>query len=214
MGLFDTLTFESSEKFAQNIDWGKNKVPSQVIVLIKDNNRFQTKSLDNFMMNYLVSVEGYLKSQHFEEYQYVNPDDRPIKMAIEAIRKGEYWMDENFSGRITIIPDIYIDFLDQDWFVEFELSFKDGILEKTTCVDCRTSDNAERKQIQKDFIENLLNKIALRDKLMSNIFIKIYFKIYAAPITRLATKMCIKYPKSKKFIRFFLKTFVPLSKYF
>ena len=72
MKLFDKVSFECSEKFAQSVDWTKIVVPSEVIRSLKDKNSFLTNSFESDMMTYLISLEGNLKSQHFEEYEYLN----------------------------------------------------------------------------------------------------------------------------------------------
>lgn len=212
MDMSDTILFESSEKFIQNIDWGNTEVPDEVGCLIKNNNSFRTRDLDNSLGEYMVSFEGSLKSQYFEEYEYVCDDDRPIRNCIKT--KGEYWIDEHFSGKINIFPDNYIDFLDKDWDVLFELSFINGFLIKTKCVKCSGSSNIERKRNQNDVRQELINKYKYRRHFLSNKFIKIYVRYYVCPIMCLVSKLPTKYLKLRKAIKRALNIFVPLNDLF
>jgi len=204
MDMSDTVLFESVEKFIQNIDWGKTEVPNEVVCLIKTNNSFRTGDLDNSASDYMVSLEGSLKSQYFEEYEYVCDNDKPMRSAIKT--KGEYWIDECFSGKINIFSDTYIDFSNKDWYVLFELSFINGFLVKSRCVKCTKSDNIDRKTDQSDTRECFINKCKPKRHLLSNKFIKIYINYYARPIIWLVSKLTNKFPKFKKAL---LGVFVP-----
>jgi len=204
MDMSDTVLFESVEKFIQNIDWGKTEVPNEVICLIKTNNSFRTRDLDSSASDYMVSFEGSLKSQYFEEYEYVCDNDKPIRSAIKT--KGEYWIDECFSGKINIFSDTYIDFSNKDWYVLFELSFINGFLVKSKCVKCTKSDNIDRKTDQSDTQECFINKRQHKQHFLCNKFIKIYINCYARPIMWLVSKLTNKFPKFKKAL---LGVFVP-----
>jgi len=204
MDMSDTVLFESVEKFIQNIDWGKTEVPNEVICLIKTNNSFRTRDLDSSASDYMVSFEGSLKSQYFEEYEYVCDNDKPMRSAIKT--KGEYWIDECFSGKINIFSDTYIDFSNKDWYVLFELSFINGFLVKSKCVKCTKSDNIDRKTDQSDTQECFINKRQHKQHFLCNKFIKIYINCYARPIMWLVSKLTNKFPKFKKAL---LGVFVP-----
>lgn len=198
MELFDTVLFECSEKFAQSINWNGFIVPSKVIELIKDNNAFNTNSLENCKTAYLISLEGNLKSQHFEEYEYVNADDVPMKMAIK--KKGEYWMDEDFNGEITISPDGYVYFSDQDWHLQFKLVFESGLLVSTTCVDCESVVNSKKRQEEKE--------------LAYNKFIRFYLKFWLKPIDLYLNKIGFKYQSWVPFLRAVRYVIIPFYSYF
>jgi len=204
MDMSDAVLFENIEKFIQNIDWDKEEAPNEVVCLIKNNNSFRTRDLDNSASDYMVSLEGSLKSQYFEEYEYVWGNDKPMRGAIK--RKGEYWIDECFSGKINIFSDAYIDFSNKDWYVVFELSFINGFLVKSKCVKCSKSDNIDRKTNQSDTQECFINKCERKQHFLCNKFIKIYINYYARPIVWLASKLTNKFPKFKKAL---LCTFVP-----
>lgn len=198
MELFDTVSFECSEKFAQSINWGGFVVPSEVIELVKDNNTFSTNSLENCTTTYLISLEGNLKSQHFEEYEYINPNDVPMKMAIK--RKGEYWMDENFNGEITISPDCYINFSEQDWALQFKLTFESGFLVSTVCVDCKRVINTKKKQEEKQLVYNK--------------FIRFYLKFWVKPIDLYLNKLGFKYWSWVPFLKAVRYVIIPFYSYF
>jgi hypothetical protein len=120
--------------------------------------------------------------------------------------KGEYWIDECFSGKINIFSDTYIDFSNKDWYVLFELSFINGFLVKSKCVKCTKSDNIDRKTDQSDTEECFINKCEHKQHFLCNKFIKIYINCYARPIMWLVSKLTNKFPKFKKAL---LGVFVP-----
>jgi hypothetical protein len=209
MGLFDTVHFESPEKFAQMIDWGDFAVPSQVISQIKENNSFQTKCLSNSLTDHVITIDGNLKSQNFEDYQFVLNDDAPIKNSIK--QKGEYWLDENIHGKIKIYCSEIVDFLDQDWWLDFELKFTDGTLETITCVDAEAIFNYKRKELQAELSESLRKRTEMRKKIDENKFLSFYFRKWVHPQVRLTSLIYFKYPKLRKILNIYLKIFVPLS---
>lgn len=207
MKLFDKVSFECSEKFAQSVDWTKIVVPSEVIRSLKDNNSFLTNSFESDMMTYLISLEGNLKSQHFEEYEYLNSNDVPIKMAIK--KRGEYWMDENFNGEIVISSDQCIDFLDQDWSLDFKLIFESGFLVSTACINCESVDNVERKQDQKELVGKTIKEASFKAKL-----IKVYLKFWLKPIDLYLNKFAYKYPSWIPFLKVVRCIIIPFYNYF
>jgi len=207
MKLFDKVSFECSEKFAQSVDWTKIVVPSEVIRSLKDKNSFLTNSFESDMMTYLISLEGNLKSQHFEEYEYLNSNDVPIKMAIK--RRGEYWMDENFNGEIIISPDQPIDFLDQDWSLDFKLIFESGFLVSTTCINCQSVDNVERKKDQRELVGKIIKEASFKTKL-----IKVYLKFWLKPIDLYLNKIAYKYPSWASFLKVVRYIIIPFYNHF
>jgi len=209
MDMSDTVLFESVEKFIQNIDWGKTEVPNEVICLIKTNNSFRTRDLDSSASDYMVSFEGSLKSQYFEEYEYVCDNDKPMRSAIKT--KGEYWIDECFSGKINIFSDTYIDFSNKDWYVLFELSFINGFLIKSKCVKSSQLDNTKRKADPNNVKEAFINKYKNRKCFLCNKFIIIYINYYVRPITWLVSKISNKNTKLKKVTKVLLNIFVPFN---
>ena len=143
MGLFDTVHFESPEKFAQMINLGDLTVPPQAISFIKESNFFKTCDLDCAMSNYLISVEGNLKSQYFEEYEYVGHDEVTKKMAIN--KRGEDWMDENFQGSILITPCDYLGVVDKNLDIVFKLVFSNGFLQNVSCIHYLPKELSKKK---------------------------------------------------------------------
>ena len=212
MRIHDIISFESIEKFIQTIEWGKINLPKEVVSIIKSLNSFKTDNLDGSLSNYLVSLEGNLKSQHFEQYEYVGNNEVSQKMSIK--KKGEYWMDEDFQGSITIRPHMGIDVVDKDWSVVFELSFSDGVLQKVCCISVESTDNIARKKQAKATKDKFDRTAKIRNKLMFNIFFVNYIKYYAYPVMLFCTKVAVKHPKFKKTIRILLNIFVPFNKYF
>ena len=212
MRTHDIISFESIEKFIQTIEWGKINLPKEVVSIIKRLNSFKTDNLDGSLSNYLVSLEGNLKSQHFEQYEYVGNNEVSQKMSIK--KKGEYWMDEDFQGPITIRPHMGIDVVDKDWSVVFELSFSDGVLQKVCCISVESTDNIARKKQAKATKDKFDRTAKIRNKLMCNIFFINYIKYYAYPVMLFCTKVVVKHPKFKKTIRILLNIFVPFNKYF
>jgi hypothetical protein len=208
----DIVSFESIEKFIQTVEWGKINLPKEVVSIIKRLNSFKTDSLDGSLSNYLVSLGGNLKSQHFEQYEYLGNDEVSQEMSIN--KKGEYWMDEDFQGSITISPRTDIDVIDKDWSVVFELSFFDGVLQKACCISAKSANNKARKKQAKATKDKFDRTAKTRDKPMCSIFFINYIKYYAFPVTSFCTKAIAKHPKFKKIIRILLNTFVPFNKYF
>jgi Fe-S oxidoreductase len=97
--MYDIISFENVEKHFEQIDWNETKLDINIINNIKEKNNFQTKSLDNYFGNYIISSDGRLKSQHFEEYEHV--------------------VDENNLDNLDIL----------EFFVDFKIKFINGDLE-------------------------------------------------------------------------------------
>lgn len=133
MGMFDIVSFEDVEKHFDLINWGDQKLDSDIVDKIKKQNNFQTKCLDNYLGNYIITTDGYLKSQHFEEYEHINDEDSPIKFRIQ--RKGEYWMDENFHGFIVIYNGYPAEKDDVEFYINLKLKFTDGKLVAIECFE-------------------------------------------------------------------------------
>jgi hypothetical protein len=131
MGMFDRVSFEDIKTHFDLIEWGDLHLESDIVDKIKEDNDFQTKCLDNYFDNYMISYEGYLKSQHFEEYEYVNQEDCILRFKIN--KKGEYWMDENYHGIITIRNNNPIENDNYKIYTNFKLKFTDGRLVSIKC---------------------------------------------------------------------------------
>lgn len=207
MAMFDTLSFESIENFLLEVSWGENKIPSQVTQSIKESNEFQTKDLDNTLSKFLVSLDGRLKSQHFENYYYENDaNGSVIKGAIKT--SGEYWVDEGFNGNIKIYDTI--DFLDNDWFITFEISFVSGFLNKASCISVEVINNITRKKQE----VQLLQQSIKRAKLLKNPIFKFYAGFWVYPMIRFLFVKSVKHPKYKKLFKFLAKILIPFKDHF
>lgn len=135
MGMFDVVSFEDVDKHFDLIDWADFHLDSSVIDKIKKENSFQTKCLDDTLSNYIVSAGGSLLSQHFEQYEHISDENAPFKFRVQ--RKGEYWMDENFHGFITIYNSQPSKIDDIIFFISFELKFTDSKLVSIKCCDIK-----------------------------------------------------------------------------
>lgn len=133
MGMFDTVSFEDVEKHFDLIDWGDYQLDSKIVDKIKKDNNFQTKCLDNYLGNYVVTSCGLLQSQHFEQYEHIIDENAPLKFRIQE--KGEYWMDEDFHGIIIIYNAVPVITDDLDFLISFKLKFTDGKLVSIKCCD-------------------------------------------------------------------------------
>ena len=131
MGMFDRVFFEDVEKHFELIDWGDHKLNRDLIDSLKEQNDFQTKCLDNYLGNYIVTTDSRLKSQHFEQYEHINDENSPLKFRV--VQKGEYWMDENFHGVATIYNGYPIINDDNQIYINFKLKFTDGQLVNIKC---------------------------------------------------------------------------------
>lgn len=131
MGMFDVVSFEDVEKHFDLIDWGNFHLDDNVVDKIKQDNSFQTKSLDNSLCNYIVSADGSLLSQHFEQYEHISDENSPFKFRVQ--KKGEYWIDEGFHGSIDIYNTQLSKISDFDFFVSFKLKFTDSKLVSIKC---------------------------------------------------------------------------------
>lgn len=207
MGMFDTVALENVEKFFKEVSWGDKNLPKAVVAHLKESNEFQTKDLGNTLSRYIVTTDGSLKSQHFENYEYESePTGSVIKGEIKY--SGEYWIEEEFHG----ILDIYdlVDFLNNDWHITFRLKFSDGQLETITLHDIEVVDNAERKSLA---IQTKLAQ-AKREKLLENPIAKLYAGYWVYPMTKALYVKGFQYPKFKKVFNFLAKILIPFKNHF
>ena len=204
MGLFDTLSFESAAKFLLDVDWNGNPVPHAVAKTMGEHNNFQTKDLDNTLSHFLVSVDGQLKSQHFEDYEYES--DLTGTVINGAIKySGEHWISEQFTGVIEIYDQV--DFLNQDWHVTFTVAFHDGVLKKIECSDIEVVSNLLRK---KEEIARL-NHEAKRLKIMENPLARWYAGFWVYPLTKFFFVKSCNYPRFKKLFKILADILIPFK---
>lgn len=212
MALYDTITFENTEMFAQSIDWDGEAVPVEVIKKILKSNEFQTKGLDCTVGQYIITADEQLKCKCYETYEWVADDNLPIKAAIK--QKGEYLRSEDVSKKITIYPAQTIDFLNQDYFVDLELTIYKGHVEKIRCLSVVSTCNARRKFQEAEAAKEIADFTKSRAKLLQNPAIQFYASRYVYPMLSLRLKLVKRHPKFKKIINKIFRTIIPFYRHF
>lgn len=166
MGMFDTVIVKKDlplpeEIKSLNIDW--------------KNYHFQTKDLDNCMLEYVITEEDKLV-EHVVEREYIeytkeekkNKDHKPWNIWKDVIVKGERYEDVNHHG--TLVFYAYEDFDDaQDFWLDFKAYFVYGKLDKIELLEFKKQKS--HKITNKEFDE----KRKQEEKLLWN-----QFKRYAS----------------------------------
>lgn len=166
MGMFDTLSISDTLPYTQEMkDLG----------LDKNDHNWQTKDLDNCMNLYYIQG-GRLSLQRYKKSEWVkgDPKAKSVMDRIGYLNQEDPYLDPvNFHGEIYFY-DFKQDVEDKwDCWIEFKAIFTNGIVDRYELVKFEKTDNAERKQRDKEWKEQMIKD--------SNKWINKYF-FYTKPV--------------------------------
>jgi hypothetical protein len=140
---------------------------------------FQTKDLDNALDCYEIREDGTLWLRECErEYTEGNPDGKTWSEKFGIVKEIKVWWTHVKTTRTIRIYD-YNNYNDgpYDYWVEFEIEFVDGVINKINLVKFEATDNAKRKENDRRFIEELKKNKEFESTNFYKLLIKPYNKV-------------------------------------
>lgn len=147
MGMFDTIIFNKS--VIQGLD---PKVDKYLRILGESELGFQTKDFDCLLQNFFIE-DGKLFLEHVES-RWVE-ENGPFGGFLEPISKEKKF----YNKTCTVQAYDYLNSEEVDIWIEFEIVFIEGVLQKITLIKYKETDSAPRiersKQWQKELDESI-----------------------------------------------------------
>ena len=140
---------------------------------------FQTKDLDCGLDCYEIREDGTLWLRECErEYTEGNPNGKTFFEKFGMVKETKVWW-THVKTTTTIRMYDYNNYNDgpYDYWVEFEIVFIDGVIDKIKLIKFEATDNTERKEDSKRHIEELKKNKQFESTLLYKLIIKPYNKI-------------------------------------
>lgn len=140
--------------------------------------RFQTKDLDNALDCYEIREDGTLWLRECErEYTEGNPDGKTWSEKFGIVKETKVWWTHVKTTRTIRMYDYnnYNDGL-YDYWVEFEIVFIDGVIDKINLVKFEATDNSKRKENDRKFMEELKKNKEFESTNLYKLVVKPYNK--------------------------------------
>lgn len=138
---------------------------------------FQTKDLGSSMSEYTIEEDGrllYRKSHYVREEG--NPKAKSILDRIGHMREESF---EMIHEKITDLIRIY-DYQqtkgDYDYFIEYTILFKDGVVDEVKLFKFEAEENGDRKKREEEFQKEMEEHFAFTKTLKYKLFYKPYNK--------------------------------------
>ena len=165
MGMYDDIVCKYPLPFPEDT---KGYIP----------NGFQTKDLDCGLDSYEIREDGTLWLRECErEYTEGNPNGKTWSEKFGIVKETKVWWTH---VKLTISIDIY-DYQhgegEYDYWVEFEIVFIDGVIDKIKLIKFDATDNSKRKENDRQFIEELKKNKEFESTNLYKLVIKPYNKI-------------------------------------
>ena len=141
--------------------------------------RFQTKDLDNALDCYEIREDGTLWLRECErEYTEGDPNGKTFFEKYGMVKETKVWW-THVKTTSTIRMYDYYNYSDgpYDYWVEFEIVFIDGVIDKIKLIKFDAMDNTERKENDRQFIEELKKNKEFESTNLYKLVIKPYNKI-------------------------------------
>jgi hypothetical protein len=141
--------------------------------------RFQTKDLDNALDCYEIREDGTLWLHECErEYTEGDPNGKTFFEKFGMVKVTKDWWTHVKTTRTIRIYD-YNNYNDgpYDYWVEFEIVFIDGVIDKIKLIKFDATDNSKRKENDRQFIEELKKNKQFESTNLYKLVIKPYNKI-------------------------------------
>ena len=142
-------------------------------------NGFQTKDLDCGLDCYEIREDGTLWLRECErEYTEGNPNGKTFFEKFGMVKETKVWW-THVKTTSTIRMYYYNNYNDgpYDYWVEFEIVFIDGVIDKIKLIKFNATDNSKRKEDSKRHIEELKKQKAVESTMFYKLIIKPYNKI-------------------------------------
>lgn len=174
--MFDTISISDSLPYTQEMkDLG----------LDKNDHNWQTKGLENAMDLYFIQG-GRLFLQKFRKTEWVkgDPDAKSVMGRIGHINQEEPYLEPVYHHGEIYFYDFNSSVQDKwDCWVEFKAVFTNGTLDRYELVEFNKTDNAERKQREKEWQDKLMknnnkwiNKYFLHTKPVRWFSMKVWYR--------------------------------------
>lgn len=140
--------------------------------------RFQTKDLDNALDCYEIREDGTLWLRECErEYTEGNPDGKTWSEKFGIVKETKVWWTHVKTTRTIRMYD-YNNYNDgpYDYWVEFEIVFIDGVIDKINLVKFEATDNSKRKENDRKFMEELKKNKEFESTNLYKLVVKPYNK--------------------------------------
>ena len=141
--------------------------------------RFQTKDLDNALDCYEIREDGTLWLRECErEYTEGDPNGKTFFEKYGMVKVTKDWW-THVKTTNTILMYHYSNYNDgpYDYWVEFEIVFIDGVIDKIKLIKFDATDNSKRKENDRQFIEELKKNKEFESTNLYKLVIKPYNKI-------------------------------------
>lgn len=148
MGMFDTISVSDALPFTAEM---------KELGLDINNYQFQTKSLDSLMDSYIIQG-GKLFIQKYKNEHWIEGDKNAKKF---TDRFGRIEREEPYLEPVLHHGEIYFyDYKESvqnkwDCWVEFKAVFTSGVVDRYELVEFRKTDNTERLESQKKYLEEI-----------------------------------------------------------
>ena len=134
---------------------------------------FQTKDLDNALDCYEIREDGTLWLRECErEYTDGNPKGKTWSEKIGIVKETKVWWTHVKLTKTINMYTYQHGEGEYDYWVEFVIEFVDGVINKITLLKFDATDNVERKENDRQFIEGLKR----RKEFESTLFFKLIGK--------------------------------------
>jgi hypothetical protein len=140
---------------------------------------FQTKDLDNALDCYEIREDGTLWLRECErEYTEGDPNGKTFFEKFGMVKETKVWW-THVKTTNTIRMYDYNNYSDgpYDYWVEFEIVFIDGVIDKIKLIKFDAMDNTERKELHKHHIEELKKNKEFESTNLYKLIIKPYNKV-------------------------------------
>ena len=141
--------------------------------------RFQTKDLDNALDCYEIREDGTLWLRECErEYTEGDPNGKSFFEKFGMVKETKVWW-THVKKTTTICMYDYNNYNNgpYDYWVEFEIVFIDGVIDKIKLIKFEATDNSKRKENDRQFIEKLKKNKEFESTNLYKLVIKPYNKI-------------------------------------
>ena len=154
---------------------------------------FQTKDLENALDCYELREDGTLWLRECErEYIDGDPKGKTWSEKIGIVKETKVWWTHVKLTKTINMYTYQHGEGEYDYWVEFVIEFVDGVINKITLLKFDATDNVERKENDRQFIEGLKRRMKFEKTLFYRFFGKPYNKVtrfVIRQINKLATFM-------------------------
>ena len=139
---------------------------------------FQTKDLDCALDSYEIRDDGTLWLRECErEHIDGDPNGKTFSEKFGIIKEIKHWWTHVKTTRTISMYDYHHSDGAYDYFINFEVVFIDGVIDKIKLIEFDAMDNTERKKLHVRHIEELKKQKEFESTMFYKLIIKPYNKI-------------------------------------